>query len=110
VAAESATSDGDRRDAGARFRLADVLPPVGWLRGYEPAMLGGDLLAGAGMLASLAAELGARNITLRVAEARADVRTLLRAADLERTVGRIEHGTSVASVLASHFASQGAHP
>lgn len=57
-------------------------------------------LAGARMLQGLQTELASRGVVLRLAEARATVRDLLRAVGLETTVGRIEHGTTVADVLA----------
>jgi MFS superfamily sulfate permease-like transporter len=57
-------------------------------------------LAGARMLQSLNSELASRGIGFRLAEARAAVRELLRAAGLEKTIGPIEHGTTVADAVA----------
>jgi SulP family sulfate permease len=57
-------------------------------------------LAGARMLEDLAGDLAALGITLRLVEARAEVRRLLRAAGLEETVGRMQHGVTVADVVA----------
>ena len=44
-------------------------------------------------------ELAKRGITLRVAEARAGVRDLLRAGGLEEKVGRVDRLTTVADVI-----------
>ncbi len=57
-------------------------------------------LAGARMLQNLASDLASRGVAFRLAEARATVREMLRAAGLEDTVGRIEHGTTVAEAIA----------
>jgi len=56
-------------------------------------------LAGARMLEALHDELAKRGITLRVAEARAGVRDLLRAGGLEEKVGRVDRLTTVADVI-----------
>lgn len=56
-------------------------------------------LAAAHMLQRLGAELAKRGVAFRLAEARAAVRELLRAADLEETVGKIAHGITVVDVL-----------
>lgn len=56
-------------------------------------------LAGARMLESLSDELARRNIALRVAEAHAAVRDLLRAEGVEAKVGDIDRFTSVADVV-----------
>ena len=56
-------------------------------------------LAGATMLLDLHADLAARGIALRLAEARSSVRELLRAAGLQEAVGPIHRGTTVADVL-----------
>ncbi len=56
-------------------------------------------LAGARMLMRLATDLSARAVTLRVAEARAPVRDILRAEGLEARVGTISRQTSVADAI-----------
>jgi MFS superfamily sulfate permease-like transporter len=56
-------------------------------------------LAGARMLAKLAGDLEQRSIALRLAEARATVRDLLREEGLETSVGSISRYTSVADVV-----------
>ena len=56
-------------------------------------------VAGARMLASLSDELVKRNVALRLAEALAEPRDLLRAEGLEAKVGRIDRYTSVADVV-----------
>lgn len=56
-------------------------------------------LAGARMLEGLHDELAKRGITLRVVEARAGVRDLLRAEGLEEKVGRIDRFKTVADVI-----------
>jgi high affinity sulfate transporter 1 len=58
-------------------------------------------VAGARMLVRLAAELDARGATLRLAEAHASVRDLLRTEGLETTVGAISRRTSVAETIDS---------
>lgn len=56
-------------------------------------------LAGARMLESLSDELSKRNVALRVTDARASTRDLLRASDLQDKVGGIDRFTSVADVV-----------
>lgn len=56
-------------------------------------------LAGAAMLNRLAGELAARNIQLRIVDARAQVRELLRADGLAERLGGIARGEDVASFL-----------
>lgn len=56
-------------------------------------------LAGADMLTRLHAELAARGVGLRLAEAHADVRDVLRAAGLDATAGPISRRVSVADLL-----------
>ncbi|MGH7786854.1 MAG: SulP family inorganic anion transporter [Candidatus Binatia bacterium] len=56
-------------------------------------------LAGARMLTRLAADLAAHGVALRLAEARASVRDLLRAEGLEVAVGPISHHTDVADLV-----------
>jgi MFS superfamily sulfate permease-like transporter len=56
-------------------------------------------LAGARMLARLSTDLAARGIALRLAEAHASVRDLLRAEGLEATAGPISRRLSVADVI-----------
>jgi high affinity sulfate transporter 1 len=56
-------------------------------------------LAGARLLQRLGADLAARGITFHVAEARASVRDMLRAAGVAETVGSIHHGMTVAEVV-----------
>jgi MFS superfamily sulfate permease-like transporter len=56
-------------------------------------------LAGARMLEGLHDELAKRGIALRVVEARAGVRDLLRAAGLEEKIGRIDRFKTVADVI-----------
>jgi len=72
-------------------------------------------LAGARMLESLSDELVKRNVTLRVTDARASVRDLLRAEGVDERVGGINRFASVADVVddflsdsarAGHSASQ----
>lgn len=62
-------------------------------------------LAGARMLEKLGTALAARGVTLRLAEARAGVREMLRAAGLEHTIGPIHHGMTVADAVAAPVAS-----
>jgi len=59
-------------------------------------------LAGAGMLAKLATELAARSMTLRLAEAHASVRDILRAEGLDRLAGPISRRISVMDVVDAH--------
>ncbi len=56
-------------------------------------------LAGVRMLRTLQAELQAAGIRLRLVEARANVRDLLRAEEMEERVGAVGHGRSVADVI-----------
>jgi MFS superfamily sulfate permease-like transporter len=56
-------------------------------------------LAGAGMLASLSDALARRNAVLRVVNPRGATRDLLRAKDLEATIGNIDRFSSIADVL-----------
>jgi high affinity sulfate transporter 1 len=56
-------------------------------------------VTGARMLAKLSDNLTERGIVLRLAEARAEVRDLLRAEDLETRVGRVDRFTSVADAV-----------
>ncbi len=56
-------------------------------------------LAGTRMLGKLHDELAGRGITLRLAEARASVRDILRAEGLEEKVGHVSRRTSVADVV-----------
>jgi SulP family sulfate permease len=56
-------------------------------------------LAGARMLASLSDELEKRNVTLRVTDARASVRDLLRAEGVDEKVGGINRFASVTDVI-----------
>jgi MFS superfamily sulfate permease-like transporter len=56
-------------------------------------------LAGARMLARLAADLAARGIALRLAETRASVRDVLRSEGLDETAGPISRHISVANVI-----------
>jgi SulP family sulfate permease len=63
-------------------------------------------LAGARMLESLSDELAKRHIELRVAEAHAAARDLLRAAGLEAKAGNIDRFSSVADVV-EHFQKDG---
>jgi MFS superfamily sulfate permease-like transporter len=56
-------------------------------------------LAGARMLASLSDELAKRNVTLRVTDAHATVRDLLRAEGVDAKVGGINRFASVADVV-----------
>ncbi len=58
-------------------------------------------IAGARMLARLAAELSTRQATLRLAEARASVRDVLRAEGLEATAGPISRHATVAETIES---------
>lgn len=62
-------------------------------------------LAGARMLEKLGTTLAARGVTLRLAEARAGVREMLRAAGLEQTIGPIHHGMTVADAVAAPLGS-----
>ena len=64
-------------------------------------------LAGARMLESLSDELAKRNVTLRVTDARASVRDLLRAEGVDERVGGINRFTSVADVV-EHFQKEAA--
>ncbi len=77
-----------REDAGLRLVVCDL--------SSSPTL---DL-AGARMLQRLGADLAARGVCLRIAEARSAVREMLRVAGLEETVGKIAHGITVADVLA----------
>ena len=65
-------------------------------------------LAGARMLESLSDELAKRNVTLRVTDARASVRDLLRAEGVDERVGGINRFASVADVV-EHFQKEAAH-
>jgi anti-anti-sigma regulatory factor len=56
-------------------------------------------LAGAAMLTRLAGDLRARGAVLRLAEARASVRDVLRAEGLETVAGPISRHTSVAELI-----------
>jgi hypothetical protein len=56
-------------------------------------------LAGARMLSRLCSEAGARHMTLRLAEARATVRDILRAEGLDATAGPISRRASVAEAI-----------
>ena len=56
-------------------------------------------IAGARMLAALHADLAERGIELRIAEAHAAVRDILRAEGLEERVGRIDRRLSVSDVI-----------
>jgi SulP family sulfate permease len=64
-------------------------------------------LAAARMLESLSDELAKRNVALRITDAHAAVRDLLRAAGLEAKVGDIDRFTSVADVV-EHFRKEAA--
>ena len=64
-------------------------------------------LAGARMLEALSDELAKRNIALRVAEAHAAPRDLLRAAGVDNRVGDIDRFTSVADMV-EHFQKEAA--
>jgi MFS superfamily sulfate permease-like transporter len=61
-------------------------------------------LAGARMLASLSDELAKRSVTLRVTDARANVRDLLRAEGVDEKVGGINRFASVADVVEAFLA------
>jgi high affinity sulfate transporter 1 len=65
-------------------------------------------LAGARMLARLSTDLAARGIALRLAEARASVRDLLRSEGLEATAGPISRRISVADVVEAFQEGQSA--
>lgn len=69
-------------------------------------------LAGGRMLESLSSELAKRNVTLRVTDARATVRDLLRAAGVDEKVGGINRFASVADVIDDFLAesSRVGHP
>ena len=56
-------------------------------------------LAGARMLTRLCSELATRNVALRLAEAHATVRDILRAEGLDARVGPISRQTSVADAI-----------
>ena len=62
-------------------------------------------LAGARMLESLSDELAKRNVTLRVTDAHAAVRDLLRAEGVDEKVGGINRFASVADVV-DHFLAE----
>jgi len=64
-------------------------------------------LAGARMLESLSDELAKRNVTLRVTDAHASVRDLLRAEGVDERVGGINRFASVADVV-EHFQKEAA--
>ena len=64
-------------------------------------------LAGARMLAKLASELGARSITLRLAEAHATVRDILRAEGVDQQSGPISRRISVADVIETQARADG---
>jgi high affinity sulfate transporter 1 len=66
-------------------------------------------VAGATMLNSLSKELAARNITFRVVEARAKVRDLLRAENLEAQVGYLGRYMSVEQAVFEWAESSAAH-
>ncbi len=81
----------------------------------KPRLVLGDLstspyvdVAGARMLRELHDELSKAGIALRLAEARAGVRDLLRAEGLEERVGYFGRRVSVDDVLESYFAPAGA--
>lgn len=59
-------------------------------------------LAGARMLAKLATELAARSMALRLAEAHAEVRDILRAEGLDRSAGPISRRISAMDVVEAH--------
>jgi anti-anti-sigma factor len=59
-------------------------------------------LSGARMLARVERELGSRGVQLRIVEAIATVRDILRAEGLEERVGKISRRHSVADVVAEH--------
>ena len=59
------------------------------------------------MLAGLYDELAKRGATLRVVEAHAGVRDLLRACGLEEKVGRVDRLTTVADVIGGTAHGQG---
>jgi len=65
-------------------------------------------LAGARMLESLSDELAKRNVTLRVTDAHAAVRDLLRAQGVDEKVGGINRFASVADVV-DHFLGESSH-
>ena len=70
-------------------------------------------LAGARMLGGLSAELAKRNVTLRVTDAHASVRDLLRAEGVDERVGGINRFASVADVVDDFLAQStaaGGHP
>jgi sulfate permease, SulP family len=56
-------------------------------------------IAGARMLAKLSDELAGRSVILRLAEAHADVRDILRAEGIEAKAGAISRRTSLAEVI-----------
>jgi MFS superfamily sulfate permease-like transporter len=64
-------------------------------------------LAGARMLLELQAELTKSGITLRLVEAHASVRDLLRIEGAEDRVGRIDRFETIADVI-EHFQKEGA--
>jgi sulfate permease, SulP family len=66
-------------------------------------------LAGARMLATLHSELTAAGIRLRLVDARASVRDILRAEGLEPLVGDFGRGTSVALAVEELQATRGVH-
>jgi hypothetical protein len=57
-------------------------------------------LAGGRMLLALAGECASRGVTLRVVEARAAVRDLLRGVGIEDRIGPISRRVSMAAVIA----------
>jgi MFS superfamily sulfate permease-like transporter len=65
-------------------------------------------LAGARMLTRLSTELAGRGAVLRLAEARATVRDILRAEGLEARAGTISRHTSVAEVIEAFERARGA--
>jgi SulP family sulfate permease len=69
-------------------------------------------LAGARMLENLSGELAKQNVTLRVTDARASVRDLLRAEGVDEKVGGINRFASVADVVDDFLASstRAGHP
>jgi MFS superfamily sulfate permease-like transporter len=64
-------------------------------------------VTGARMLAKLCDDLAERGVVLRLAEAHAEVRDLLRAEDLETRVGRVDRFTSVADAVEYFEADEG---
>jgi high affinity sulfate transporter 1 len=66
-------------------------------------------LAGVRMLTRLCTELGVRGVTLRLAEARATVRDILRAEGIEARTGPISRRISVADVIEGFDRADAAH-